>query len=306
MFLHFTADAAKDTDEFRVMARKGFASERDYRREYELDFTSLAGAAVFNGYVMQQTTTLELLEHSPFFCGWDWGFVHPSLVLTQFNEKDQWLWQRCFVGDEMLVNTFLEVGCWLRGQFNDTMLTAESRKYIAAKKLTQWIPFPSKYSYADFCDIAGTYRSDRVAQSNIDIARQPPFNLNMRFSKTDPEMGINLMALRMRKRNDGLYGIMVDGNHCEILVHGCTGGFVRDSKGKIDDNFYTNPFDALRYIIVNMSNERKEQNLYRGKIESLKGIIRSVPKPLTRELIERLVSEDEKSRQFSKVIRITA
>lgn len=278
MFLHYSAHPEKRSSEFKRLARRGFGSELAFRKEYELDFTSLEGARVFNEFSLEQVTKLEMDPHRPLYCSTDWGFVWPAHVITQFNERDQWLWHRVFVGSEMLTPTFLEVVKWLRGEFTSQDLSEPALQYILVHKLNPWIEYPSQFSYRDYCDSAGLTKSDKSKESNISIARQAPFNLRLQYKKTNIEMGINLMCLRMRKRSDGQYGTLVD-ESCKALIEGLTGGFVRDRHGYILDNYYTNPFDSLRYILVNNSNERIEQVLFAGKKENWTQFIKTRKKP---------------------------
>lgn len=278
IFLHYSAHPEKRSNEFKANARKGFGSLAAYKREYELDFSSLEGSKIFNEFLREQIQPIQILSNKPLCRSFDWGFLHPALV-SQFNEHDQWLWHRCFLGEEMLVYTFLEVSKWLCGEIADGVLTEPALNYINSHHMYKWIEYPSQHHFRNFCDTTGTARADKVNESNITIAQQPPFNLRMEHKKTDPEMGFNLMSLRMRKRVDGKYGVLVsDHPSCMLLIQAMTGGFVRDEHGRIPDTIFTHPMDALRYILVNVSNERMEQNILKCCSENWSQFIKSRPK----------------------------
>ena len=280
IFLHYTADPAKQSEAFKTQIHSGYDSELSYRKEYELDFTSLEGSRVFGNFTLEQIKPVEIISDRTLICGTDWGFVHPAHVITQFNTDDQWIIHRCFVGTEMLTHTFLEIVKFLRGQLVFDVLTEEAKEYINKGQLTPWFEYPCKYQFKDFCDIAGTAHSDKGTESNIAIASQPPFNMRMGYSKTNLEGGINMMGMRMRKRSDGKYGMVVsDHPSCQVIIQAMNGGFVRNEQGKIPDNYFTNPMDAMRYVLTNLSNERIEQNLYTGKKEDWTKYIKSAPKP---------------------------
>ncbi len=282
VMLHYTAHPKRDNDIYKKDIREGFTNDQAYRREYELDFTSLEGAKVFPEFSMEQVKRLTILENKNIDIGLDWGWKHPSCVITQFNEKDQWLWHRVFIGKEMQTTTFLDVVCYLLGKLPIEVLGEPAIEYININKLDSWIEYPSTgngYRFREYCDIAGTAKSDKGVASNIYIASQPPYNMRLRSKKVGLEASINMMAMRMRKRTDGEYGILID-DRCIPIIQGLSGGFVRDTHGNIPDTYYTHAFDAARYIQINNSSERIEQNIYSGKTETWDKFIKSKPKPL--------------------------
>jgi len=289
VFLHYSAHPEKDTDTYRTTIREGL-DEQSVQREHELDFSSLEGSKIIREFSMSQVipTNTNFLIDRPFECGIDWGFRTPAFLMTQFTKDFQWIWNRLFVGYEIDTKTFLYIVKYLRGQLMFDILSDAAKRYIDQYKLTPWLEYPTKHKFFDYCDSAGTARSDKGDLSNIALAGQPPYNLRLIYKKTPLEAGINLLSLRFRKRetkttnitptNVNEYATLVD-NSCMLAIQGLQGGFVRDKHGRIPDNLYTNIFDAARYIIVNKSNERMEQEYFLHKTRSLGELLTITPKP---------------------------
>lgn len=279
VFLHYSAHPLKTSEEFKRIIKEGFTSEQAFKREYELDFTTLEGSKIFGEFSPEQVVDLDFNDSKPIHRSFDWGWRSPACTLSQYNDKNQWLWMKAFVGKEMQTTTFLDISCWLCGQLSIELLSEPAMEYINIHNMKPWIGYPSNFKFVDYCDTAGTAKSDKAGiESNIFIASQPPYNMRLRHRRANLEGTINMTAMRMRKRNDGNYGILVNASEKDI-IQGLMGGFVRDTHGKIPDNYYTNIFDSFRYVIANTSNERMEQNLYAGRTEDWSRFIKTREKP---------------------------
>lgn len=84
--LHYTADPAKRSTGWLAQARAGFASERDFRREMEIDWTIASGVPVHADdfvrdlHIAKQPLTI--VQGLPIILGYDFGLT-PACVVCQ-------------------------------------------------------------------------------------------------------------------------------------------------------------------------------------------------------------------------------
>jgi hypothetical protein len=87
--LHYTADPAKRSTEWRERTQRGL-SARDWRREYEIDWASPAGEPVFPEYDAQVHERSCIPNPARLLLRfWDFGYVSPSVLFAQLTAEGQ-------------------------------------------------------------------------------------------------------------------------------------------------------------------------------------------------------------------------
>ena len=87
--LHYTADPRKQDSSWKALAKRGIP-ERDWRREYEIDWAAPDGEAVIPEYDPQiHERSLTPDPKARLLRFWDPGFVSPAVVFAQLTTHNQ-------------------------------------------------------------------------------------------------------------------------------------------------------------------------------------------------------------------------
>lgn len=267
--LHYTADPDKcpETEKGQqwIAAAKGaMPNERDWKREYELDFTVSAGEPFYTQF--SRTTHVARCTFDPdlpLLRGWDFGRGHPACVWAQLG-RDQIL--RILYS---LIGTNLNIY-----RFAPLVITETNAR------------FPGVATVSDFGDPSGAQETDKGATTAVLMIE---FGINIHYRHSWKEEGEKMIEQRLLVREDGNPGLLLDPIN-KSLIDGFAGGFELDSQhiARTDttkllsrskkDGFYDHLMDALRYLVVNMftfesskgQNAEKAVSLWRTNAQNRK------------------------------------
>lgn len=233
--IHYTADPAKRSAEWKEAARAGMAYT-DWLREYEIVWSSFEGVPVYlDDWSREFHVSREPLiyaEGIPIVRGWDFGLAAHGMacVYGQLLQSGRLFVYRELTGTGMGLERFVE----------------EVSRYSH-----EW--FPKCQRYFDIVDPAGFARSQIDERTCVSILRNPP----LRSKPIPGERGIlnrRQSVVQYLKQNvRGLPKLVVDPT-CTMLIEGFDGGyhFAYDIKARLKDdpdkNEYSHPHDALQYL----------------------------------------------------------
>lgn len=238
--VHYTADDDKRTDEWLKEAQAGMLDQygettSGWKREYEIDYTSLAGKPFFGGFLDYNVAKYEIKYKTGeyIYRGWDFGYHRPCTVITKLNEYDQWCWIKLILGQDEGIR-----------EFGSRVLNYCEAEYPGAK-------------FIDACDTAGSQVSDKSDHTSIEILNRMGVFPNHR--KQEIKEGTEIIRQKLRMRVDGRTGLLVNSSETEI-IDGFKGGLhypeVKEGMAEKEvyhkDGYYDHIFDAARYLAVEM------------------------------------------------------
>ena len=233
--LHYSADPAKRTPEWKRMARSGLTFA-EWMREYEIQWSSFDGVPVYGDDFSRSfhvsDLPLQWREGHPIVRGWDFGLGAGGMACI-FGQllpgRRLWIYREILASDTDIEHFAPEVH----------RLSGE------------W--FPSCPKWFDIIDPTGFNRSQINKKSCASVIKDTCFN--------KPEPGIaskidrrRAVAKFLQHNVKGMPGLLVDGKECAMLVAGFEGGYhyaeAKDGQLKEDPdkNQFSHPHDALQMI----------------------------------------------------------
>lgn len=227
--LHYSDHPLKN-EAWVASVKKSYPSEDMWNQEQELDFTKQIGRRAYPSFLKAHVKELEYNPYKHVLRGWDFGYHHPACVWAQVNDKDQLLILRELMGTNQTLMEFAK------------NVRAVSKEHYSTK-------------FDDYCDPSGRSKSDRNERTSVDILRT--FGIHARMKDTGVINGLNLIRQLLLKRENDEYGFYID-PQCTNLIDGFFGGYAlrENSEDPDKDGWYEHLFDALRYIAVNLFDER--------------------------------------------------
>jgi len=232
--LHYTADPAKRSTEWKREARRGITWS-EWMREYEIVSSSFDGTPVYGDDFSRafhvSKEPLEWNNRYPIIRGWDFGLGAGGMacIFSQLLSHG-----RLFVYREVLAS--------------DTDI--EHFAPEVARLSNEW--FPAAVKWFDIVDPTGFNRSQINKKSCASVLRE---------CKMEPIPGVASKVDRRRavskflsSNQKGLPKMLIDGERCPMLVSGFEGGYcyekAKDGQNKEDPtkNEYSHPHDALQMI----------------------------------------------------------
>lgn len=236
--LHYTADPRKNDPTWKDLARRGIP-ERDWRREYEIDWTSPEGEPVIPEYDAQvheraltPNPALRLLRF------WDPGFVSPAVVFAQLTTHGQLR----VVGELAPFNTPLTQLC--------PMVWAMTDELVGHRNV-----FDAGDPASEANDAHGSITAE--------LAR---FGVFLRTNRPGTEESYRTLRSRFMQRIfvPGVGhepAVTVDPGRCPILVEALRGAFhlsPHPPYRPVAEHPYKDIVDALRYGSDNLAYVNKE------------------------------------------------
>lgn len=232
MLLHHSADAAVAP---AVREAQKMMSPERYAREYELDFTSYAGKAVYPEFKRDIHIDHQVWFNPaiPVWRGWDFGYHRPAVVFTQvLGDGSWWILGEC-LGQDQTLDRFLE----------EQVLPYQERLFPNAK-------------FLDAADPAGKHVSDKTEHTSFAILAQRRIFPYARRSEIDE--GLTHVHARLQSTVVGKPGIKVH-PRCLVTVEGMQGGYrypepttaTPEPKVPLKDGYFDHIQDTIRYIAVN-------------------------------------------------------
>jgi len=246
--LHYTADKLKRGKFWKQKAKKGYPDDRSWDQEMEIDFTTISGRAVFGGLYKSEVhnTKSEYADGETLYRGWDFGFIHPACLITKINTKDQWVWMKEYMGENIILPRFIEE---VRSEIND--------KYPNA---VWW----------DYCDPAWMQHSDKSEKTSVDILND--YGIFPTYTVMHPNDRVKIIQNLLAIRKDGSPGLLIDEDGCPLCAEAMKGAYVfSNTQGQEKpqkDGWYEHLMETAQYIAATMplfnkgNKERKEFDPY--------------------------------------------
>ncbi len=229
--VHYTADPAKATPEFKAEARKGY-TEDQWQQEMEINYIATAGKKFFPGFSKSLHCKPLFYQEGVILRGWDFGYHHPFCAWTAIDQRDRWLILAELMGSDTTIDKFAG---------NVQKMTATLFPHCSIK---------------DFCDPAGTQKSDKGEKSSIEILNT--LGIRPQYRSLPILDGATIIRKRLQIRDDGTPGMLIDDSKCPILVEAFEGGcHYPESDTEVQKEFYEKEgyyehgVDTLRYISGN-------------------------------------------------------
>jgi len=169
--------------------------------------------------------------------GWDFGYHHPCLIVSQMDSHDRWLILKVYLGHDITID-----------KFADSMTAA----------LNQDFP-DGKFSNLNFGDPACKQVNDKSEDTSWKIMCSKGYLVYYRTSEY--RLRKEIIESKLSKIIHGKPALMVD-RRCTIVIDGFLGGYHyplrkpgQEAKIRFEapfkDGYYEHPMNALEYIAVN-------------------------------------------------------
>lgn len=183
--------------------------------------------------------------------GWDYGYRHPALVISQLDGKGRWMILRELIGTNITIDAFADVA-----------------KQFLNVNFRGW----TTVSYGD---PAGAQRNDKSEQTSEDILRSKGFSVVSCASTYRDRKEI--IEGKLATLVDGIPSLVID-PLCKIIIDGFLGGYhypmiqqgqqwtaIR-TETPYRDGWYEHCLNALEYIAVNIFRavkQARQNNFYK-------------------------------------------
>jgi hypothetical protein len=248
--LHYYDHPDRDEQWHKREALK-YPDPRVFMREHGDSWDVFSGKPVFETFnAARQAAGIEHFKPGNgvvVYRGWDFGYHYPYCCWAWIDQWDRLCFLRELMGKDINTDKFAE-------------------RVIDISEAV----FPGCV-FRDFCDPAGNQVRpvDRVsakdfvpaAKTDVEILaavgkeRGHPIYAKFVYGHIDP--GIKAMRQKMMLRDDGMYGMLVDGNQCPILMGSLTGGYrypeeEMPGENPEKDGYWDHSVDAARMVVVNL------------------------------------------------------
>lgn len=237
--VHYSADPEKrpgtESGDAWIRKKKNETSERDWKREYELDHTISEGDpfyATFNRSIHVRRCVYD--DRRPLIRGWDFGRRHPAVVWAQLDEKNKVRVLYSEIYSNLTIYKLVPI-----------VLAETNTRFPGAKCV-------------DYGDPAGKQETDKGATTAILLGT---FKIHLVYRFSFVEEGTKMIDMKLLVQDDGLPGLLIDPTDNKELITAFESGYVFETSGKDGegqqkntpkkDGWFDNIMDALRYIFVN-------------------------------------------------------
>jgi hypothetical protein len=276
--IHYKADPFKRDPAWSKNALEQQTSQKDYRREYELDWTSAAGEVYYPEFAINSSKFIRMVHYNPslpVYRGWDFGFRHPACVWFQK------VGGRCHLLHELLpsdidTHSFRDLVRYLSGQLDYEGLERRHRAISWVKKIKETsvrygekeIPlpeppwFPPTARFIDYsgpeCYSAHKVESEAKERNDFQVLQSAGITLNV-FTQP-PSAREEVIRRLFHDGGDGHGPLMRVSPFCPILIEGFGGGIAYalpternpEPEEVAKDGYYEHPHDGFGYAAVNV------------------------------------------------------
>jgi len=236
--LHYTADPAKQTPEWKTEAHRAL-SEREWRREYEIDWTIASGLPVYADVFIRELHIAKqpLLAHPnlPMYRGWDFGLT-PACVWGQLDPMGR-------------LNILAEMVTWDgRGEMKQ-MGIERFAPGVIVRSNERW----PNVEWKDRADPAGWTASQTDEKTCVQIMQDLgiyPSPGPVTF--TDRKRYLTNLLERMV---GGRAAIMISPD-CHMVIEGLAGAYRYEKIGEtgrykqtVEKNAWSHPINGLEYMV---------------------------------------------------------
>jgi hypothetical protein len=241
--LHYSAHPTRGKD--WVDANRPMFDDDKWNQEQEISYDVTPGRPVLKVDPLIHFRELQHLSGRPLRRGWDFGYRRPAVSVSQLNQKDQWCWLWGMIGEDETTRGFAA-----------RAFDICDAKFPQAKD-DQGRPL--KQLWIDYCDPQGTEVSRGTGTSDIQdlcAVHEEHYRkmMDINYRKRDFEIGITLIRERLKLRNDGEPGILINIDF-EDAKDAAVGGyhFPEDRRSgavneyPADDGYFIHLMDTFRY-----------------------------------------------------------
>ena len=227
-FTNYSADPVKDA-KWKADTKRKYSQE-DWDREFELmPVGTMASYPVFGEWrkaLHEQTNVLFNPSLGTVYRGWDFGYVHPYVVLIQLDGKR--------------INTFGEIyGENVKLEPFAERVLMDCAAKCPGVKFIEWV------------DPAGNSVKDD-GRASVKVLKD--LSLDVRFNRQEIEDGIRVIGKQLTTLDGDRPCLVVNPAYCKKLLEAVRGGYRRDKHGKpIKDGTFDHPVDAWRYVVVGVT-----------------------------------------------------
>jgi hypothetical protein len=226
--VHWSRHPHKDTTWYEDQKRR--MSEDELARELDINYHLSRQDRVFRNFTEANRGDLESLEGKRIIRSWDFGYHCPACLFIQLDD------------DDCLRVLHEEVG-------NADLLIDFARRVQEVSRLR----YPEMV-FEDICDPAGAQRSDKSAQTSIEILNS--LGIYPHYDRSRIQDGLELMRMKLSERipdvPGGKPGLVVD-RRCVRLIEAFEGGYrygANGSEAPIQEHPYEDVMDCLRYAVM--------------------------------------------------------
>lgn len=224
-------------DEAWYQRQRADRTERDVAQEIDINYTVSAGTPFYGGFRPDiHVGTFVYNKDRELLIGWDFGYVHPAVVVTQLDDKDRWIILRERLGSNITIDVFAD--------HIIAMLNQE---------------FPSS-RLRHFGDPACMQVNDKSEFTTWQILRNK--GIFVVFRQSEYRRRKEIIEQKLHTLHDGKPCLMVDSS-CKIFIEGFQGGYhyptpnetqqvTKKFEMPFKDGYFDHCFNALEYIAVNV------------------------------------------------------
>lgn len=196
------------------------------------------GKPYYSGFKeMIHTAEFEWLPSKPLLCGWDFGYHHPAVIITQIDLQDHWIWLRELIGTDITIN-----------KFGDSFIAFINQHFPGAELI-------------HYGDPAVEQVSDKSEETSWKILNAKGINIRHRTSTYRERKEI--IEKKLGTLTAGSPEIMLDSRYCKTAIEGFLGGYhypeikpgvpvPASADLPVKDGYYEHIMNAGEYIAVNM------------------------------------------------------
>jgi len=237
--LHYTAGPDKRTEAWEAAARQG-VKERDWRREYEIDWTVASGLPVYaEDFSREFHVSKEPLCAFPdraLYRGWDFGLT-PSCTWSQLDAMGR-------------LNTLTCHVVWDgRGEMRQMGIERFADEVLALGR--DW--FPGISEYRDIADPAGWQKAQTDEKSCVDVMRSKgiyPIPGPVTWTARKEAM------TRVLGQARGGRALLMVSSDCHMIIEGFEGAYKFEEIGEtgryketVEKNAWSHPMNSLEYVV---------------------------------------------------------
>lgn len=238
--LHYSADPLKN--ESWVNSIKSNMAVDQWNQEYEIDWGVYTGKRFFQSFrAIDHIRVLKVIDGKAVLRGWDFGFHYPAVVFCQIDDEDRL----------MIIDEFHQPDIELEF-FTQEVIEFSKKRY-------------PNHEFKDYCDPAGTQRSDKGPRTSIEILhKHGVYPLYRRVQ--DENYAWGLVRQQLLPRPSGGMGLLVD-PRCRMVIEGFESRMryrnFREGQNIKEEAFEEHPyidlFDALKYLVMGNFDYRHPQ-----------------------------------------------
>lgn len=221
--VHWKQHPHKDANWYE--RQKGRLSEDELARELDINYHLSQKDRVFRHFGAEHQETLEYNPHKRVIRSWDFGYHCPACLFIQIDADDRLLVLREVVGDADLLVDF-------------------AGRVLALSQDS----FPNA-CFEDVCDPAGAQRSDKSAQTCIEILNS--LGIYPAHDRSLIQDGLELIRMKLSANTGERPDLIVD-KRCVKLIEAFEGGYryIPGKETPLQEHPYEDVMDCLRYAVM--------------------------------------------------------